>query len=267
MALLAGKHIVVEKPVTQKSVEAAELVRLAKEKGLVFTVFQNRRWDGDFMTVQKILQEMKLGRLIEFESHYDRYRTAITPDTWKEETDEYGGVLYNLGSHMIDQAYVLFGKPIAVTAHLKIVRTGGAVTDYYDIRFEYKGFSAILKCSYLVKNPGPRYSVYGEYGTFYKNGIDPQEELMKAGNLPVGDDWGSEPIDEWGTIVYVENGEKIEELVKTIPGNYNIFYNNVYDAIRKGKELFVKPGDTVEVLKIIEACVESNREKRTVFLS
>ncbi len=264
-ALLAGKHIVVEKPITQKSHEAEELVQLAKKKGLILTVFQNRRWDGDFRTVQKVLSEKKLGRLIEFESHYDRYRTEITPNTWKEEADEYGGVLYNLGSHMVDQVYVLFGLPKAVTAHLKIVRTGGEVSDYYDIRLEYKDFSAILKCSYLVKNPGPRYSLYGETGTFHKFGIDPQEELLKAGKLPVGKDWGTEPADEWGTAFYNENGEDVEELVETLPGDYNIFYTNVYEAIRNGKELKVKPEETVEVLKIIEACVKSNIEKRTVF--
>ncbi len=265
-AIIAGKHVVVEKPVTQKSNEAAELVELAKENEVLLTVYQNRRWDSDFRTVQKVLDEKKQGRLIEFESHYDRYRTFIVPGTWKEEGDENGGVLYNLGSHMVDQAYVLFGKPSAVTAHLKIVRTAGIVPDYYDIRLEYEGFSALLKCSYLVKNPGPRYTVHGEYGTFYKSGIDPQEELLKAGNLPVGKNWGNEPPDEWGTIFYEKDGEDIEELVETIPGDYSIFYNNVYDAIRNGTELFVKPEETVEVLKILEACLESNRGKRMVYL-
>lgn len=266
LALLKGKHIVVEKPVTLKSKQAEELVQIAREKDLVFTVYQNRRWDGDFRTVQKVLAENKLGRLIEFESHYDRYRTFITPDTWKEEGGEFAGVLYNLGSHMVDQVYVLFGKPLAVTAHLKIVRTGGVVTDYYDIRLEYKGFSAIVKCSYLVKNPGPRYSIYGEFGTFHKWGIDPQEELLKAGNLPIGNDWGKEPESEWGTIVYQENGIDFNEKIETLPGNYNLFYNNVFDAIRNGADLLVRPEDAVEVLKIVEACLESNKKKKTIYL-
>lgn len=264
--LNAGKHVVVEKPLTQKSEHAEELIQLAKEKEVVFTVFQNRRWDGDFRTVQKVLGENKIGRLIEFESHYDRYRTAVAPGTWKEEVDEYGGVLYNLGSHMIDQAFVLFGKPMAVTAHIKTVRTGGVVPDYYDIRLEYEIFSALLKCSYLVKNPGPRYTLHGEQGTFYKSGIDPQEELLKAGNLPIGKEWGTEPPEDWGIIFYEKHGEDVEELIETLPGNYNIFYNNVYDAIRNKAELFVKPEESLEVLKIIEACVISNREKRTVLL-
>ncbi len=265
-ALRSGKHVVVEKPITQKSGEAEELIQLAKANELIFTVFQNRRWDGDFRTVQKVLAEKKLGRIIEFESHYDRYRTAITPNTWKEEADEFGGVLYNLGSHMVDQVYVLFGKPKSVSAHLKIVRTGGEVSDYYDIRLEYEKFSAILKCSYLVKSPGPRYSVYGEYGTFHKYGIDPQEEMLKTGKLPVGENWGTEPETDWGTLFYEKNGVDYNEKIETLPGNYNLFYNNVYDAIRNGAELFVKPEETLEVLKILEACVISNNERRAVIL-
>lgn len=265
-ALLSGKHIVVEKPVTLDSNQAAELVNLARERGLIFTVYQNRRWDGDFRTVQKVLAENKLGRLVEFESHYDRYRTFITADSWKEEGDEFAGVLYNLGSHMVDQVYVLFGKPKAVTAHLKIVRTGGVVTDYYDIRLEYENFSSLLKCSYLVKKPGPRYILHGEFGTFYKSGLDPQEEMLKAGNLPVGESWGTEPASEWGKLFYEKDGKDVEEVIETLPGNYNIFYNNVFDAIRNGAELFVKPEEAVEVLKILEACLKSNREKRTVLL-
>ncbi|HCE57398.1 MAG TPA: oxidoreductase [Prolixibacteraceae bacterium] len=265
-ALKSGKHVVVEKPLTQKSQEAKQLVQLSREKGKILAVFQNRRWDGDFLTVQKILGEGKLGRLVEFESHYDRYRTQITPGTWKEEGDEYAGVLYNLGSHMVDQAFVLFGKPKAVTAHLKIVRTGGAVSDYYDIRLEYGKFTAILKCSYLVKEPGPRYIIHGEMGSFFKFGIDPQEEMLKAGNLPEGEKWGIESADLWGTLYYSENENSLNEKIETVQGNYHSFYNNVFETVRNGTELMVKPEETIEVLKILEACLLSNREKRTIML-
>ena len=265
-ALKAGKHVVVEKPITQKSSEAEELIQLAKQNKVLLTVYQNRRWDGDFLTVQKVLAENKLGRLIEFESNFDRYRATIKPNTWKEQGDEYSGVLYNLGSHMIDQIYMLFGKPKAVTAQMKIVRKAGVITDYYNIRFEYEGFAALTKCSYLVKNAGPRYIIHGELGTFNKSGIDPQEDQLKAGGLPVDDNWGKESPDEWGVIFYEKDGEDYEELVETIPGDYGIFYNNVYDVIRNGAELFVKPEQTFEVLKILEACKKSNLEKRTVIL-
>ncbi|QGY46224.1 oxidoreductase [Maribellus comscasis] len=262
----AGKHLVVEKPVAQKSAEAAELVQLAKEKGVVFSVYQNRRLDGDFLTVKKILEQGNLGRLVEFESHFDRYRTYITPDTWKEEGDEYIGVLHNLGSHMVDQAYVLFGKPSSVNANLKIVRTGGNVADYYDIRLGYENFAAILKCSYLVMYPGPRYSLYGEYGTFHKWGIDPQEDVLRTGTLPQGPDWGKEAESEWGKIIYERDGVKFLGKVETIQGNYPFYYKNLYEAIRKGKELLVKPEETVEVLEILEACLESNRKKKMINL-
>lgn len=265
-AFEAGKNVVIEKPVTLQSAEAEELIKVAQTNNVIFTVYQNRRWDGDFRTVQKVLSENKLGRLVEFESHFDRYRTFITPDTWKEEGDEYSGVLYNLGSHLVDQAFVLFGKPEAVTAHLKIVRTGGTVYDYFDIRLEYKSFAALLKCSYLVKNAGPRFTLHGELGTFYKSGIDSQEELLKSGELPNSEDWGTEPPDEWGIIFYNQEGEEVEDLVETVPGDYNIFYNNIYDVLRNGAELLVKPFEAVEVLKILEACLQSNREKRTVIL-
>ena len=122
---------------------------------------------------------------------------------------------------MVDQIYVLFGNPMAVTAHLKIVRIGGVVTDYYDIRMEYEGFSALVKCSYLVKNPGPRYTIHGEYGTFYKSGIDPQEDLLKAGNLPIGKDWGTESSDEWGIIFYEEKGA-VSYTHLTLPTNREV---------------------------------------------
>lgn len=265
-ALNAGKHVVVEKPATLRSSELKELIDLADAEGLIFTVFQNRRWDGDFRTVQKVIKEARFGRLIEFESHYDRYRTAIAPNTWKELGDEYGGVLYNLGSHMVDQAYVLFGQPKAVTAHLKKVRKGSKVFDYYDIRLDYDAFSALLKCSYLVLDPGPRYTIHGEYGTFKKWGIDRQEELLAAGHLPEGENWGKEDAEYWGTLVYLENDEHVEELVVAIPGDYRIFYDNVFKAIRNKSKLLVNPNEALDVLKILEACLLSNQERRSVKL-
>jgi scyllo-inositol 2-dehydrogenase (NADP+) len=265
-AINAGKHIIVEKPVTLKSHEAEELLKLSKNAGVVFTVSQNRRWDGDFLTIQKVIEQGKLGRLIEFESHYDRFRPVITPNTWKETGDEYSGVLYGLGTHMVDQALVLFGKPESVTAHLKINRTGGIVTDYYDIRLEYDNFSVLLKCSYLVMNNSIRYILNGENGTFQKYGIDPQEDMSRAGYLPDIDNWGKEPEINWGILMYEKEGIRYEEKVETIAGNYSIFYNNVFDVIRNGHELMVKPEQAIEVLKILEACLESNRLKKTIYI-
>lgn len=265
-ALLAGKHVVVEKPAAHKSKQVQELLSLAKERGVMYTIFQNRRWDGDFMTVKKVIEQGVLGRLVEFEAHYDRFRNVVVPDSWKEEGGEHAGVLYNLGSHMADQVFVLFGKPLTVSAFLKKNRDGGRVTDYYDIRLEYDGFMVILKSSLLVKEPGPRYSIHGSAGSFHKWGIDPQEEMLKAGHLPAGPEWGKEPASEWGTLVYEQNGITFRGKVETLPGNYNAFYDNIYDVLRKGAELAVKPEETVEVLRILEACLTSHKEKRTVVL-
>ncbi|MGD9931647.1 MAG: Gfo/Idh/MocA family oxidoreductase [Mangrovibacterium sp.] len=265
-ALEAGKHVVAEKPFAQTVDEANELITLAKAKGVVLTVYQNRRWDGDFLTVKKLLEEGQLGRLVEFESHFDRYRNFIQPGTWKETGNERAGVLYNLGSHMVDQALVLFGMPKAVTAHLAVVREGGAVNDYYDIRLHYEGFAALLKCSYLVRRPGPRYSVHGSLGSFHKWGIDPQEDALKAGRLPNEPDWGSEPPADWGELDTELKGLHHIGKVETIPGNYNLFYENVYEVLANGAELAVKPEESRDGLVILEACLKSHHEKRTVFL-
>jgi scyllo-inositol 2-dehydrogenase (NADP+) len=265
-ALEAGKHVIAEKPVTQMRNQAEELFNLAEKKGLLLTAFQNRRFDGDFLTVKKVLEQGMIGRLVEFESHYDRYRNFIDSDSWKEHGGDYSGVLYNLGSHMVDQVVVLFGRPKAVTAHLKIVRSGGNVNDYYDIRLEYESFAAILKCSYLVKNPGPRYSLHGDTGTFHKMGIDPQEELMKKGVLPQGSSWGSDDEKNWGRLVFEKNELNYSSLIETLPGNYPLFYDNIHNVLRKKATPHVKPHEVLSVLEILEACLKSNKEKRTVYL-
>jgi scyllo-inositol 2-dehydrogenase (NADP+) len=264
MALEAGKHVLVEKPFTFTVEEADSLIRLAEDRGKLLTVYQNRRWDGDFLTVQKIVKSGVLGNLVEFESHFDRYRPFIVPSTWKEEEGEYAGVLYNLGSHTVDQALVLFGMPEAITAHLRIIRPYGKVIDYYDLRLHYPGFTAILKCSYLVKEEGPRYILHGTEGSFLKWGIDPQEEILKTGVLPGGDSWGSEQESIWGILnVGNDNGEQVQR-IPTEKGNYQIFYNNLSEAIRNGHPLAVKPYEARNTIKILELAIESNREKRTV---
>ncbi len=265
-ALEAGKNVVVEKPFAQTVEEANELIDLARSKDLMLTVYQNRRWDGDFLTVKRLIDEKQLGRLVEFESHFDRYRNFIQPRTWKETGNERAGVLYNLGAHMVDQALVLFGMPLSVTAHLDVVRDKGVVTDYYDIRMQYNGFAAILKCSYLVREPGPRYSIHGTLGSFHKWGIDPQEEALKAGRLPNEANWGEEPETDWGKINTETGGVHRVGKVETIPGNYNIFYQNVCDVLVNGAELLVKPEESRNGLIVLEACLKSNREKRTIFL-
>jgi len=263
-ALEAGKNVIVEKPFTQSVSEAEELIDLAKKKGLILTVFQSRRLDGDFITIQKLIEKKSLGRLTEFESHFDRYRTYITQNTWKETGNEKIGVLYNLGSHMIDQALVLFGMPFSVTSHLDILRDNGTVPDYYDIRLQYKKFAAILKCSYLVRHSGPRYSIHGTLGSFQKWGIDPQEEALKNHHTPDEADWGKEDKTQWGNIDTDINGLHICGKVETVPGNYNLYYENLYNVLTKGEKLLVEPEQSKNGLIIMDACIKSNKDKRTI---
>ena len=265
-ALNAGKHVVVEKPFTLKAAEARHLMETAEQKHRLLTVYHNRRWDGDFMTVRKVVSSGMLGRLIEFESHFDRYRNFISPDTWKEEGDEYAGVLYNLGSHMVDQSLVLFGLPESVTSLLSVVRDGGKVADYYDIRLQYKHFAAILKCSYLVREPGPRYILHGTNGSFYKWGADPQEESLKKGEKPGTPGWGSEPESMWGRINTDLNGLNVQGKIETEAGNYLAFYENLFSAVRLGEKPAVPAEDALQVIRILELCLDSNRLKKTINL-
>jgi predicted dehydrogenase len=263
-AIEVGKHLVVEKPFTKTSDDARALIALAKKKGVIMTVYQNRRFDNGFLTVKKILEEKLLGRLVEYEAHYDRYRNFIQEGSWKEDGDERTGVLFNLGSHIVDQTLVLFGTPNAVTAHLNILRTGGRTTDNFDIRLHYNKFNAILHTSYLVRELGPQYILHGTEGSFIKMGSDPQEEMLKMHHLPNELKWGEEPQNDWGLLNTTINGLHFQGKVETIPGNYTDFYVNLYGAIREDKELLVKPEEALTTIRILEACLESNRLKKTI---
>lgn len=263
-ALEAGKHVIVEKPFTVTAVEADNLIALAKKKNKLITVFQNRRWDGDFMTVKKILDNKWVGKVAEFEVHYDRYRNYIEANTWKEEQGPGSGILYNLGSHMLDQVLVLFGMPTEVDARVGIQRPNGKVEDFYDIRMQYDDFHAIVKSSYLVRESTPRYILHGTEGSFIKYGIDPQEQALKDGKIPGTPGWGSDPRELWGKLNSTLNDLHIEGNIETIPGNYTLFYKNIYDAIRNGKPLAVKAEESKNVIKLIEACYESSRMRKAI---
>jgi predicted dehydrogenase len=265
-ALLAGKHIVIEKPFTVTTREAEILIELAQKQDRVLTVFQNRRWDGDFLTVQKVVSEKLLGQLVEYEAHYDRFLNYIAANTWKEEAGPGSGLLYNLGSHMIDQTLVLFGKPQAITAATGIRRPGGQVDDYYDITLHYEELKAVLKSSLLVRELGPRYILHGTEGSFIKYGIDPQEEALKAGHKPTGPDWGKDHQSEWGKLNTPLNGLHVTGTIETLRGSYSKFYDNLYGVIRKGKELAVKPEEAALVIELIELALQSNEEGRTIKL-
>ncbi len=256
-ALKAGKHVIVEKPFTQLSEHGEELIELAQKEGVLLSVFQNRRWDNSFLTVRKIIENGMIGRLVEYEARFNRYRTYIQ-DSWKEDADLGTGILQNLGSHLIDQALVLFGHPESSSCILHKVRDASRVDDFFDLRLKYPDKSVTLKASYLVREQTPAYMLHGVNGSFIKYGIDPQEEALKMGYLPNQSDWGSDPEDLWGILNSDINGLHFRGRIETIAGNYPAFYDNIYQVIRHGSELEVKPEESLAGIRIIEEALKSN---------
>lgn len=263
-ALHAGKHIIVEKPFVLDSRQGEELIDLAEKKGLLLSVFQNRRWDGDFLTVRKILDEGHLGRLVEYEAHFDRYRNYIVEGTWKEDPGPGTGTLFNLGSHLADQALVLFGKPDYVYADIRVLRTGGKIDDAFTVLLGYPDVKVTLKSSYLVKEPGPRYYLHGTEGSFLKHGIDPQEEALNNGEWPVGDDWGREPESDWGLLNTEKEGKSFRGKYETVPGSYGDYYDGIHRALQEGSPPPVTAGQANLVIRIIEAARESNKTGKRI---
>lgn len=257
-AILAGKHTVVEKPFTVSVDEGKELIRLAKEKKRVLSVFQNRRWDSDFLAIRKALSDKVLGRIVEFEAHFDRYRPEPASGTWKEQEGTGTGVLYNLGAHLIDQALVLFGWPEAVYADMDQIRRNGKVNDYFTIHLYYPETRVILKSSYLVCSPGPKYIIHGETGSLYKFGNDPQEEQLSRGMLPRNDGYGIEPSDPRSVFQKCRRIQSRE--TSEIPlqkGNYLQYYDQVFHAIRNQSNDYISGEEGLDVIRIITTATES----------
>jgi scyllo-inositol 2-dehydrogenase (NADP+) len=256
-ALEAGKNVVVEKPFVLEVKEGESLIDLAAKKKKVLTVFQNRRWEGDFLTIRSILDQKILGRLVEYEAHFDRYRNFIR-DSWKEKADNRTGTLYNLGSHLIDQALVLFGMPSGVYADIRKQRTGAQVDDLFDLSLYYPDVKVTLKGSYLVREQGPRFLIHGTEGSFVKYGADPQEEALNAGRFPNEAGWGTEPEDKWGILNTTMDGLHYRGKIETLPGCYHQFYNELYETLTSGKDITVKPGESLNGIKIILSAYESS---------
>jgi scyllo-inositol 2-dehydrogenase (NADP+) len=263
-AIRAGTHVVVEKPFTLKTGHASALISLARKQGVLLTVFQNRRWDGDFLTVKEIIQSGKLGRLVEFESHFDRYRTEIQP-SWKDQSTG-TGTLYNLGSHLVDQALHIFGMPDRLYCDSRMLRDGARTDDSFDLFLHYPEFKCLLRSSYLVREPGPRFILHGSQGSYLKWGIDPQEEALKGGAVPGSGRWGEEPESAWGTINTGSDAVPLKGKYPTLPGNYMAFYDQLHEAIRHHGPLPVRPEEALEVVRIIEAAYRGSREGRVVTL-
>lgn len=243
-ALNAGKHVVVDKPFTVTVDEADELITLAKRRERLLTVFHNRRWDGDFLTVRKLLP--RLGEIMLFEAHWDRLRPSIKHG-WREVPQPGGGVLSDLGPHMIDQALVLFGMPDAVSADLLAQRDGAQVDDYFDLTLHYGEQRVCLRCSTLIAEPRPRFAVHGTGGSFVKYGLDPQEAQLKSGMDARADEFGTGGRD--GLITFPDGKQ---QMVPTERGDYPAFYEAVADAILDGAPAPINPTDARAGLMLID---------------
>lgn len=250
--LLAGKHVLVEKPFTATAAEAEELILLAKKQGKILSIFQNRRFDSDFMTVKKVVENQLLGDLVAFEIHFDRHKPILNPKRWKEAATPANGILYDLGAHIIDQTIVLFGKPNSVVGDTFIQREGSEIDDAFHIRLDYGKLKVILKSSLLVREEGPRYILHGTKGSFIKYGLDVQEDHLKAGLMPRMEGFGVESSDKWGILNTETNGQHFRGHIVTEVGNWDFLFQNLYEAIAEGKELLVKPEEVLEQIKIIE---------------
>lgn len=252
--LLAGRNVVVDKPLAPTLNEAEELVELAKSQRRLITVFQNRRWDGDFKTVQQVIASGALGRIVNYESHFDRYRPNLR-GSWHERPIPGMGLLFDLAPHLVDQALLLFGRPDAISGDLRKERDGSQVDDAFDITFHYPRMRAFLRASAMTAAPGPRFWICGKTGTFTKYGLDPQEEAKKRGGDPRDPDWGTEPEEAWGTLTTDAGTKK----VPTIPGNYRPYYENVRDAILGKARIEVTAEQALDVMKALDLALASSK--------
>ncbi len=262
--LQAGRHVVVDKPFTTTSAEAAELVRLAQERKRLITVYHNRRWDGDFLTVRRIVQEGSLGRLVLFESHMERYRPMPKTEAWRELPKLGSGLWFDLGPHVLDQAFALFGQPEAMTAELRAERDGAVVDDAFDVVLHYPRLRVLLRSNLLTCVPGPRFRLNGTRGSFVKYGSDPQEEDLKRGETPEQPDWGADCGENWGTLSIAEGDKVSTTRIPTEIGDYRRYYENVRDAMVSGAPLDVSPQHALRIMQALERAMESSRRRCTL---
>jgi scyllo-inositol 2-dehydrogenase (NADP+) len=254
-ALLAGKHVIVEKPFSITVEEGKDVMKTARQQEKTLNVFHNKRFEGEFKTVRQLIQDGVLGQLSLFETHFDRYRPEIGPKKWKEEDVPGAGLLYDLGPHMIDQALVLFGWPKAITGDLQKQREGSKVIDYFHITLHYDGHDAIVTAGMFADGPVVKYLIKGTKGIFTKYGADPQEALLKQGVLPTTYDWGKEASSQWGKITSIK-GE--ESFVPTLAGTYMDYYESIYQTIREGAAQLVHAEEALDTVAVIELAIKAN---------
>jgi len=253
-ALQANKHVVIDKPFVVDSEQAKELINLATQRNRLLAVYQNRRWDNDFLTVQQLLVKQTLGKLYYFESHFDRFNPEVDAKRWREQAKPGSGLLYDLGAHLIDQALLLFGKPDWVYADVVKQRPTAVVDDYFHIIMAYGALRTVLHTSSIANAAAPRFTLHGDRGSFVKSGLDPQEAMLRDGKNPLDDkQWGQEEPQYKGTLVLGETMKRIDSQT----GDYRQFYKYVYASIIQGDAFPITYQQIIDVIVMIETLQRS----------
>lgn len=265
-ALEAGKHVIVEKPFTVNSDEARSLIDISHKTGKLIFPFHNRRWDSDILTIKHIIEQGYLGKIVDFESRFDRYTPEITRAAWRYHQEIGGGTLFDLGIHLIDQAVSLFGRPKGVFAQLYNQREGSVADDSFDLKLIYPDLNVTLKAGVFVKEAGPRLQIHGTTGSFVKSGLDVQEAQLRKGKKPGTKGYGIEPGTMRGILNTSAYGKNFRGRYESLPGNYMAFFENVYSAIVHKADIIVKPGDALLNIQLIEAARKSQDEKKIVLV-
>ncbi|AWV96922.1 Gfo/Idh/MocA family oxidoreductase [Arcticibacterium luteifluviistationis] len=252
-ALNAGKHVLVEKPMTATYEEAQELVALCKKVNKTLMIYQNRRFDGDFMTVKRVIESGVLGEILSYEARWHRYNPILNKKPWKEAVTPANGIIYDLGAHLIDQAIYLFGNPEGVAGDVFIQRENSNIDDAFNMSMNYGKVKVKLSASLMVKEAEPRYVVHGTNGSFIKHGLDPQEDHLKAGMLPgINPDFGFEAIEYNGQLTANLAGMEMKGEIDTFGGDWMQLYDNLADVILNGAEAIIKPEEIAEQIRVIE---------------
>lgn len=262
-ALEAGKHVIVDKPFTVTLSQARELDAIARSRGRLLSVFHNRRWDSDFLTLKALIAAGDLGEVSYFESHFDRFRPQVR-DRWREQGGPGSGIWYDLGPHLLDQAVNLFGLPVSIAVDLAQQRPGAQATDYFHAVLIYPQRRVILHSTLLAAAETARYIVHGSRGSYVKYGLDPQEERLKSGERLPQEDWGYDMRD--GILTRVEGQERVEETWLTLPGNYPAYYAAIRDALNGSGENPVPASQAIQIMELIELGIESARHRTALCL-
>lgn len=263
-ALLAGKHVVTEKPFTLSLTEGQELIEIAKQQRKVLGVFHNKRLETDHLSVQKILQQGVLGRIVEIEWHYDRYRNTITHKAWKEDKLPGAGTWFDLGVHMLDSMLCLLGRPQAVNADMRSLRRTEGSTDYFNVCFHYEDMRVLLRSNTFVSEKGATVSIHGDKGSFLKFGLDVQEQQLMKGLQPYQAEWANHDSNNFGSLTTQEAQGAQRTRIESERGCYELFYRNIADAINNKDILRFPAQQALLAVEILLAAEESNRLQKTI---